>query len=68
MHGERKRRKSNITPGPDTRSTLLGGFGHADADRDDLSDSRAATFGTNPNVKDICGISLYGLEYSGYAS
>jgi len=54
------------------RSTLLGGFGHPDDDGDKLSNAREAELGTNPNVKDTCGISLYTdsghADYSGYAS
>jgi hypothetical protein len=52
---------------------IWGGQGHPDADGDGLSDAREAAFGTKPNVKDTCGLSLFVTEggnyslYAGYA-
>lgn len=52
------------------RSTLLGGLGHTDSDRDGLSDTRELEIGTDPNVNDTCNLSSFtggGSNYSGYA-
>ena len=55
----------------EVRWVLLGGLGHPDSDGDYLSGTREAELGTNPNVKDTCGISLYTdgpISYSIYTS
>jgi len=39
-----------------------------DDDRDGLSNDREATLGTNPNVKDTCGIASHCVEYNDYAN
>ena len=48
------------------------GFGHPDTDGDRLSDIREDEIGTNPDVRDTCGISRFnpgdGTDYSDYAS
>lgn len=44
------------------------GLGHADSDGDNLSNAREAELGTNPNVKDTCGLSRYAVDYGDYAS
>ena len=47
------------------------GQGHTDSDGDQLSDVREAEIGTNPNLKDTCGISRFSNGdysiYKGYA-
>ena len=52
----------------EVRWKILGGDGKSDSDGDGLSDDREEELKTNPNVKDTCGISLYCIEYSDYAS
>ena len=51
----------------ETRSVLLGGYGHTDTDGDGLSDAREDEIGTDPTVKDTCNLSSYtGADYSVY--
>ena len=56
----------------ETRYTWNGGLGYPDPDWDGLSSDREAALGTNPNMKDTCGLSLFTDSghgsYSGYAS
>ena len=57
----------------ETRSRLLGGLGRPDDDGDGMSDVREGRFGTNPHLKDTCGLANYKGDdgkgdYSGYAN
>jgi len=48
----------------EVRWLIFGGLGHADSDWDWLSNDREAEFGTNPNVKDTCGLLNYDPDYN----